>query len=150
MNRYPRLINKNGYTMLEVMVVVIIVSLAASLALVKYGDYMRRIRSQEARQILTALFGAQIQRFRDVGTYFAGTQARINAVPNPLNVTFPQPLHNFNSLTAVNGTVRCGFPTVGRVVANDNSYALHITTEGNIICTSAANVCNTALCRRLF
>ena len=150
MKSYLRSMNKRGYTLIEIVAVVIIVSMAASLALVKYGDYMRRIRSQEGQQILTVLFGAQVERLREVGAYFAGTQAQINAVPNPLNVTFPQPLSNFKNLTAVNGTVRCGLPTVGRIEANDDSYALHVSDQGTIICTSVANVCNTALCQRMF
>ncbi len=135
--------------MIEILAVVIILSVSASLALVKYGDYMRRIRSQEGRQILTALYGGQVQYRREVGlglNFLNGNLAAINA---NLNVTFPATFRNFNTLTAVNGPVFCGFPTVGRIVANDNSYALHITTQGTIICTTVANGCVSAICNRI-
>lgn len=141
--------NKNGYTLIEISAVIIILGITASLAMTKYDDYMRRIKSQEARQILISLFGAQIERRRVLGTYFAGTQAQINAAPNPLNVTFTQPLRNFKDLTAEPGTVLCGFSTVGRIEANDNSYALHITNQGNIICTTLANACGSVICTRI-
>ena len=143
-------VSKIGYTMFEIIAVVMILAAATSFAIVKYGDYMRKIKSQEGRQVLTALFAAQIE-FRRIGdgvNFFTGNLAQINATPNPLNVTFNQPLRHFQNLTAENASVICGQIRVGRIVAIDNSYELSITNEGNIICT-VNDLCAQPLCGRI-
>ncbi len=144
-----RIKSKHGYTLLEIAVVIVILGASASFAFVSYGDYMRRLRSQEGRQILISLFGAQIERRREQGTFFAGNLVAINnTAVSLLNVSFTQPFRNFANLSAVNGTNLCGFPIVGSIDAIDGAYSLSITDQGNIIC-SQGGVCGTPLCTRI-
>lgn len=54
----PQQLSRNGFTLLEIMIVVIIVGVLASLALPKFGSIIERTRAVEAIETLTRLRGA--------------------------------------------------------------------------------------------
>jgi len=60
---------KKGFTLVELIIVVIIVGILASIGLTQYNKVVERGRASEARMILGTLRGAQIANNYDLGTY---------------------------------------------------------------------------------
>ncbi len=67
-----------GFTLIEVMIVVAIVGILASIALPSYQNYVRRTKIQEATSNLAAERVAMEQFFQDNRTYVGGT-LKVNA-----------------------------------------------------------------------
>jgi prepilin-type N-terminal cleavage/methylation domain-containing protein len=145
MNRKRYKKNISGFTLTEIIVVIMVISAMAALALPHYRVQMLTIRNQEATQILFALYNAQMDYNREIGSFFAGNRAAINA---NLDIDIP-PLKNFNTLEALDGTLAlCGGPgSVGRATSNFDNYRLNVVTDGSIVC-EWGGVCNIAICRK--
>jgi prepilin-type N-terminal cleavage/methylation domain-containing protein len=145
--------NKNGLTMMEVIIVLIIIGGMIALAVPRYTDYLRRIRSQEAVQVLTAVWGAQREFFRRNGFYFSGAHTGVGSINDTLNITIPFPLKNFTNLRAEGPAgiaLTCtAIPAVARTRANDASYVINVLADGSFRCTNTANVCPTTICRHM-
>lgn len=63
----------HGFTLIEVMIVVAIIGILASVALPAYNDYVRRTKIQEATTTLAANRVRLEQFFQDNRTYVGGT-----------------------------------------------------------------------------
>jgi type IV pilus assembly protein PilE len=64
---------QNGFTLIELMIVVAIVAILASIALPSYNDYVRRGKIQEATSTLAANRVRMEQYFQDNRTYVGAT-----------------------------------------------------------------------------
>lgn len=73
----------NGFTLIEVMVVVAIVAILASIALPSYQDYVRRGQVQEAPTALADFRARMEQYYQDNRSYASGTAC---GVPAPANL----------------------------------------------------------------
>lgn len=62
---------ENGFTLIEVMVVVAIVAILASIAVPSYSRYVFRARVPEALETLSTMAARLEQRYQDVGSYGA-------------------------------------------------------------------------------
>jgi prepilin-type N-terminal cleavage/methylation domain-containing protein len=143
---------KNGFSLMELSVVIIILGGMLAMAVPKYTEYLRRIKNQEAVQVLTAVWGAQREYFRRNGVYFSGPHTGVPSINSTLNITIPFPLKNFTNLRAeAPGIILTCTPTIAiaRLRANDGSYALNILTDGSIRCSDTANNCPTTICRHM-
>jgi prepilin-type N-terminal cleavage/methylation domain-containing protein len=60
---------KKGFTIVELIIVVIIVGIMASLGLTQYNKVVEKGRASEARMILGTLRSAQIANFYEAGSY---------------------------------------------------------------------------------
>ena len=94
--------NRKGYTLIEVLVVGIIISVLASVALVNYGVVVERARAKEGEQLLYALLASQKRYKLEHGAYAIDSPATdidfvtINGIASN---NFPsQPVWSFQAL----------------------------------------------------
>ena len=80
---------QTGFTLIEVMVVVVIVGILAAIAIPIYADYVTRSKIPEATSALSTMRGRMEQYFQDNRTYLGACSAATIA-PLPANTT------NFN------------------------------------------------------
>lgn len=115
---------KNGFTLTELIVTIIIVGTLAAVAIPRFSVVFERVRASEGVGILTALLRAQRAYNIEWGAY-------TNDV-NDLDVTFPNITH-FNAPTASNPGNPVAAPIAN--VTRTGSYTLGINEEGSIRCT---------------
>lgn len=65
----------NGFTLIEIMVAVAVLSIIASIAIPAYNSYISTARESEGAQDMAALRIAQEEFFMDNNTYFQGATA---------------------------------------------------------------------------
>lgn len=123
--------NNKGYTLTEVLTVVVIVGIIAAFALPQYSVILEKSRASEAHQTLMAILAAQ-KRFavESGGTY-------TNALAN-LDVTFPASGY-FGAPAVSNNPANLGS------VTRTGSYTLSINSDGVISCTGGP----TGLCTKM-
>ena len=120
---------KSGFSLLEILVVVIIISVLAGVTLPSYSIHIERVRASEGVQLLTALLAAQ-ERYRLENSVYATAMASLDIdVTNSSNFTVPPNLYNLAT-------------RVASVVRADNSYTLCINSAGVVSCDGDANICS--------
>lgn len=72
--RQPHVI-QNGYSLVEMMIAVAIIGILGSIALPKYGDYVKKGKAAEATSTLANLKVRMEQYYQDNRTYVGGTCA---------------------------------------------------------------------------
>lgn len=77
-----------GFTLIEVMIVVAILAILAAVAFPSYQQYLRKSRRADALQALTAIQQAQ-ERWRGVKTTYAGNTDLRNPWPSGLGFDVP-------------------------------------------------------------
>lgn len=118
----------HGYTLSEIMMVVIMVGIIASLAFPQYGVILEKSRAQEGNQTLLAILAAQKRFAVESGGAYTNNLA-------DLDVTFRQ------SAYFANPTVSNNPLSLGSVVRT-GSYTLAINSNGLISCTGGpAGLC---------
>jgi len=68
-----------GFTLVELIIVIIIVGILASIGLTQYSKVVEKSRAAEARMILGTLRSAQIANYFDVGSYVAVASLGVGA-----------------------------------------------------------------------
>ncbi len=128
MNDYGRTF-RDGFTLMEILVVIVIVGTMASVAVPSYVTHIERVRSSEGVQMLTALLAAQ-ERFRlENNNAYATAMASLDIdVPNSANFTVPPNLFN-------------NAAKVATVARSDGTYTLCISSLGVVSCSGAAATC---------
>jgi len=114
---------------MELMTIIIIIGVLASLSLPRLFHTVERMRAEEGRKILLDLLAAQKRFFLENNGY-------ANNI-NQLDVSFDLTSSNFN-----NFSVNSANP-IARVQRNNGSYNLRISDQGVITCTGDANLCAT-------
>ncbi len=119
--------NKNGFTLLEIIIVVVIAGVLATLALPRYNASVEKSRTTEAVQILDALKDAQLVYFYEHNAYATNV--------DDLEITIPT-LRNFADPSVNNDASK-----VAEIARNNGgpAYSLSITSTGTISCTGACN-----------
>ncbi len=137
---------RHGFTMVEIIIVVVMLGIMASVALPKIIAPNERVRASEGMHILSSIKMAQQAYALDHGgTYLAAGNL------GSLDIVIPQSL-NFAAPDTVDGTggflatiARC---TVAAVTCTQpgRAYTLKINTVGKITCTPDAATC-AGVCR---
>ena len=142
MSRFPR---TNGFTLAEIMVVIILLGVMAGLALPRLTAAINRGKNGEAEGMLLAIFSAQKDYYRENGVYTTNEA--------DLDITIPT-LKNFNNLDIIgtsDGTDTCNAATVqylGELQATASPhYWLRVDDQGKIYCTDGT--CFGGTCRKM-
>jgi type IV pilus assembly protein PilE len=118
-----------GFTLLELMVVVAIISLVAAYAAFNYGRYAFRTRRSEGQQTLMAIAAAEERYFTTYNTYVITTAGITLTGTNGLA---------FKSANSVNGYYAI---TVAAGASGDNqSYQLTATPAGSQVGDKCGNL----------
>jgi len=111
--------NRKGFTLIELMVVVIIVLVLAGIAVPVYMHYIQEGKKSEAYATVDAVVAGALTYFQRNNTYVGGTMAAFLAADDVGNATyFTYALSNltangFTVTASVNGTWA---PAAGRVI----------------------------------
>jgi len=111
---------KNGFTLLEIIVVIVIIGVVASLAIPRMTTTFERFRASEGVQILTALLHAQ-------KAYFQENSAYTNDL-NLLDITIDNPEFFTPSVAVAN--------PIAMATRIGGAYRLNISDAAVISCTN--------------
>jgi prepilin-type N-terminal cleavage/methylation domain-containing protein len=115
---------KKGFTIIEIVIVGIILSILATMALPRFQITIEKSRTTEAIQILQALRSAQeAYKFENGGNYTTNIDR--------LDVRIPNPPTNFNYPTVQDGSTLGIIATITR---NTGSYTFKMANVGTISC----------------
>jgi len=113
--------NKYGFTLVEIVIVVVIIGVVASLAYSSYSIVVERMRAKEGDQMLYAAYAAQ-KRYMAETRYYASTISQLD-VTFPPSAYFGAPVVNIDA-----------FGQFSIAITRSGSYTLTIASNGNITC----------------
>lgn len=116
----PRYKRQSGFTLIELMIAVAVVSILASLALPSYSAYVTRARVPKGLVALTTYYARMEQRYQDTGNYGVDTAC---ALPG-------DEMANFTVSCAVNSDGR-GFLATAKGSGPLSGYVYTIDQFGN-------------------
>lgn len=137
-----RIVNKKSFTLMEIIVVVIIIGVLASLTIPRFQIVIERTQSAEGVQILDVLYAAQRRNFMETGNYRLGSGAFFGELQDgDLDVDIPPPRY-FNRVMVFPAPMYAHIVLVERT-SPLGFYFLGITENGDVQCSSApASLCN--------
>jgi type IV pilus assembly protein PilE len=117
----------NGFTLIELMIVVAIIAVIAAVAIPAYSDYVTRARRADAKSALLALQLAQ-EKYRANNPAYTTTMASL-----PLATTSPDGYYDI-AITSANSTtyVATATPVSGKAQANDTDCPSYTFTQNGI------------------
>lgn len=118
--RRPR---HRGFTLIELMVAIAVVSILAAVSLPSYNAYVQRSRVPAALEGLSSFAVRMEQRFQDVGNYANGAACAV-ALPTVTNFTV-----TCNLLT-IGGVAGAGFTATATGTGPMANYAYTINHQG--------------------
>lgn len=134
--------NKQGFSLIELLVVIVVIGLIASFATIKYSHFVARTRASEGVHLLTALRGAQERYFVSQEAYAGGVGCLPYNDPslNPsLDIEISKMPDNFDIPRVCNGA---GNPPIIVYIASTISgvsASIYIDSSGNVGCLPAAS-----------
>jgi len=132
-------INNIGFTLVELVVVLIITATLATLALPRITFAIEKVRAKEGEQFLYTLLSAQKRYAIDNDNGDATPDYTIDI--GALDVDFSRTPENFDD-----PTVSATSP-LAQINRNDGSYTLFISDLGTITCNCSGGSCET--CQKL-
>ena len=117
---------KRGFTLLELIVVIIILGILATLGFTQYTKMVEKGRTAEARVVLGALRQSQIAYYQEYATYGAAVTNLVVDVPTTATST-----HFFTYATATTGTSTAMRNTSGgKLPASSTAYSITLGVAG--------------------
>jgi prepilin-type N-terminal cleavage/methylation domain-containing protein len=129
------MLKKKGFTLLELIIVVIVVAILASLGIPQFIKTVERARASEGAGVLGALRGAFLRYYAE-HTAYANVASALGV--GSLDVTVGQ-LKNFNPPTIIAITGQGNI--AGLTKSGGTIYTLNITDAGTIGCVGSAANC---------
>lgn len=131
----------SGFTMIELMTVVVVIGILAAIAFPSYRIQMSKMRNQEAIRALMAVWDAQKDYYRTNGAYAA--------IMGDLDVEFPSGLKHFSGPNVIAGAPgSCGgppTPVLATAVSLTEVYTLSALDDGRVVCSP----CGDARCTKM-
>ncbi|MFA6378648.1 MAG: prepilin-type N-terminal cleavage/methylation domain-containing protein [Candidatus Omnitrophota bacterium] len=127
-------LKNNGFTLLEIVIVIIIVAILAAVGIPKYTGAVEKARASEGTYILGTLLSAQERYFLE-NNVFASNVA-------DLDVQIPSP-KSFNAPTISAGCAAAA--TCASIKRNTNAYTLSINRDGVVSCAASGIPANCTL-----
>lgn len=118
-----------GFTLIEVMITVAIISILASIALPSYRSYVQRSRVPVALDGLSAFYTRMEQRYQDTGNY--GTTGTTCAVALPTVANFTVTCATASSAQAYTATATGTGPMTGYAYTITQAAARATTAHPN-------------------
>jgi prepilin-type N-terminal cleavage/methylation domain-containing protein len=89
---------KNGFSILELMVVIVIIGIIAALAVVRMGDPIERGRSKNAEFNLLAIYAAEKRYFLSEGQYYNSTASldKVYDINQNLSIRIDDPYFDYS------------------------------------------------------
>ncbi len=141
---------KNGFTLIELMIVVAIIGILASLAIPDFMKMIGKAKQSEAQTNLNAIYTMQISYFADNGTYAGKTTSKGDAFqmigwypksPKALQyayvldeavMTGPKVAVPAGDIPSGFGSTRSSFTAIAIAnIDNDKGYDIWITNDAN-------------------
>ncbi len=121
-----------GFTLLELIVVIIIIGVLASLAAPQYFKVTERARAAEGVSLLSLLRGSQIRYYVEQASYSASLAL--------LDASYTAPKY-FATITVANSSTGLASVTRNATQQSYGAYVLAISDAGVISCTGASSGC---------
>ena len=137
----PHIRRTSGFTMIEIMVVVVVIGILAALALPSYRIQMLKIKNQEAIRILMVLWEAQKDYYRENGVYTNNVNNLAINIPTPKNFGNPILFNNFSMVCG--GSNQRMLATMATTPVQ--SHGIYITEKGEFFCFSL----NSSICTKM-
>jgi prepilin-type N-terminal cleavage/methylation domain-containing protein len=118
----------DGFSLMELMAVMIIVGIVAAFALPSYSTHIERVRASEGAQLLAAVLASQEAYRLENGSYATAMADLDIEIPNASNFTVPPSLYN-------------NAARVATIARSDGSYTLCVNSTGVISCDGDAGIC---------
>ncbi|HCI45599.1 MAG TPA: hypothetical protein DE315_08755 [Candidatus Omnitrophica bacterium] len=123
-----------GFTIMELIIVVIIIGVLAAVALPSYRIQMLKMKNQEAIRILMAVWEAQKEYYRENGTYTNNIADLTIDIPASKNFVFVAWNAVFSGICPPQRQLACA-------VSFDSSYFLEVLVDGRIVCLAGGALC---------
>ena len=128
-----------GFTLVELIIVVIIIGILAAIAVPQYSKTMERSRIAEASAVLGALRGAQL-RYKLENTNYATDYTRLDIdLPN-YDSSAGSPngkFFTYNVANAAEGITATTIATAQRKSSEYGQYILNINDQGRLYCAGS-------------
>ena len=121
--------SSGGFSLMELMVVLVVTGVLASLAVPSYLIHVQRTRTVEARNVLMSVYAAQKDYRRDNGEYASRLR--------DLDVELSQTMVSYKDLAVYRDTTVSGQRVLASVKSNDDSYTLYISDQARFVCVDA-------------
>jgi len=127
--REKKSITRRGFTLIEVLIVILIISVLAAVAIPMYADYTRKTKASEAWEELTHIAALEEQIFTDLRQYDTNGSILTSYGANLNGKYFGITINNTNTWTATAAVCFDGRKPCN--VNNNYDYLFTIDRDGN-------------------
>jgi type IV pilus assembly protein PilE len=118
-----------GFSLLELLIVIALLGILASIALLRYGAVFERTREAQAKAVLSQIVSAEKRYFIENDNYTA-TITNLDSFESDI------PVRDFNFSVVVSGNASYA---QAKKITGANSYMMCLSNAKNVTCTNAAD-----------
>ncbi|MBI5872791.1 MAG: prepilin-type N-terminal cleavage/methylation domain-containing protein [Candidatus Omnitrophica bacterium] len=122
--------NRNAFSLVEIMVVVIVIGILAGISIPRYSKFVERGRSAEARNILGNIRSAELAYLTEYDIYTNSLTSLQIAAPTACNASFYFSYGIVNGSGTFTATANRCTGGAGRPPTGPTAFSLNITQAG--------------------
>ena len=130
---------QQGFTLIELMIVIAIIGILAAIAIPAYQDYVIRAQVSEAANLADGLKSAVSDIFNDTGTFTGITSGSVSGIPVATTVSGKY----VSAVTVTNGTIVAQMGNSANQKVAGDDFALIPTDNGGSISWDCASTTTT-------